>query len=211
MRLPIPALILACAGTLAHAQGTTTPFSNFKHDSTQPVEITSDALEVDQAAGKAIFTGTVKVAQGELRMASDRLEVFYVQPPAEAKDAAAAPDKAGKDGAKKPEPKKDEPAAAGAAPRGGGIDHMIATGNVTLTTGPEAAEAEKASYVVATGIVEMEGDVLLTQGSNALSGEKLFIDLNAGTGRMAGRVKTIFTPQSDQTGAQGSRTGGARP
>lgn len=215
MRLPIPALILACAGTLAHAQGTTTPFSNFKHDSTQPVEITSDALEVDQAAGKAVFTGTVKVAQGELRMASDRLEVFYVQPSAEPKDAAtkAGATKAGaaKTDAAKPDASKPD-APAGAA-RGGGIDHMIATGNVTLTTGPEAAEAEKASYVVATGIVEMEGDVLLTQGPNALSGEKLYIDLNAGTGRMAGRVKTIFTPQSGPpSGAQtGSQTGGARP
>ena len=220
MRLPIPALILACAGTLAHAQGTTTPFSNFKHDSTQPVEITSDALEVDQAAGKAVFTGTVKVAQGELRMASDRLEVFYVQPPADPKDGAA---KAGatKTGAAKTDTAKPDvtktdtakPDAPAGAPRGGGIDHMIATGNVTLTTGAEAAEAEKASYVVATGIVEMEGDVLLTQGPNALSGEKLYIDLNAGTGRMAGRVKTIFTPQSDQPAGSrpGSQTGGTRP
>lgn len=220
MRLPIPALILACAGTLAHAQGTTTPFSNFKHDSTQPVEITSDALEVDQAAGKAVFTGTVKVAQGELRMASDRLEVFYVQPPADPKDGAAKAGATKTDTAKpdvaKPDVAKPD-APAGGAPRGGGIDHMIATGNVTLTTGAEAAEAEKASYVVATGIVEMEGDVLLTQGPNALSGEKLYIDLNAGTGRMAGRVKTIFTPQSDQpTGSRpssqtGPRTGGTRP
>lgn len=215
MRLPIPALILACAGTLAHAQGTTTPFSNFKHDSTQPVEITSDALEVDQAAGKAVFTGTVKVAQGELRMASDRLEVFYVQPPADPKDGAAKAGATKTDTAKPDVAKPDAP--AGGAPRGGGIDHMIATGNVTLTTGAEAAEAEKASYVVATGIVEMEGDVLLTQGPNALSGEKLYIDLNAGTGRMAGRVKTIFTPQSDQpTGSRpgsqtGPQTGGTRP
>ena len=89
MRLSIPALILVCAGAAALAQGTTTPLSDFKHDSDQPVEITSDALEVDQAAGKAVFTGTVKVAQGELRMASDRLEVFYVQPPADPKDGAA--------------------------------------------------------------------------------------------------------------------------
>ena len=89
---------------------------------------------------------------------------------------------------------------------------VSATGNVTLTTGPEAAEAEKASYVVATGIVEMEGDVLLTQGPNALSGEKLYIDFNAGTGRMAGRVKTIFTPQSGQPAGSrpGSQTGGTR-
>jgi lipopolysaccharide export system protein LptA len=175
MRLSIPALILVCAGAAALAQGTTTPLSDFKHDSNQPVEITSDALEVDQAAGKAIFTGTVKVAQGELRMAADRLEVFYVQQDAKTEGASQ-----------------------------GGIDHMTASGNVTLTTGAEAAESERASYAVATGLVEMEGDVLLTQGPNALSGQKLFIDLNAGTGRMEGRVQTIFTPQS-RTPAEAAR------
>ena len=42
----------------------------------------------------------------------------------------------------------------------------------------------------------MEGDVLLTQGQNALSSEQLSIDLNAGTGRLEGRVKTIFVPGS---------------
>ena len=40
----------------------------------------------------------------------------------------------------------------------------------------------------------MEGDVLLTQGQNALSSQKLRIDLNAGTGRLEGRVETIFMP-----------------
>ena len=47
---------------------------------------------------------------------------------------------------------------------------------------------------MATGIVEMEGDVLLTQGKNALSSQTLRIDLNAGTGILKGRVQTIFTP-----------------
>jgi lipopolysaccharide export system protein LptA len=43
----------------------------------------------------------------------------------------------------------------------------------------------------------MEGDVLLTQGQNALSSERLSIDLNAGTGRLEGRVQTIFVPGSE--------------
>ena len=82
---------------------------------------------------------------------------------------------------------------------------MLATGNVTLSNGSEAAEAARASYVVATGIVEMEGDVLLTQGANALSSEKLRIDLTAGTGFLDGRVRTIFTPQQSD-GAEKATT-----
>ena len=77
----------------------------------------------------------------------------------------------------------------------GAIERMLATGNVTLSNGTEAAEAARASYVVATGIVEMDGDVLLTQGANALASEKLRIDLTAGTGFLEGRVQTIFTPE----------------
>ncbi len=65
-----------------------------KHDATQPVEITSDRLELDQAAGSAVFTGTVKVGQGTLRLAADRVEVFYDNTPAPKagdRGSAAAP------------------------------------------------------------------------------------------------------------------------
>ena len=74
----------------------------------------------------------------------------------------------------------------------GRIDKLFATGGVTLVNGAEAAEAREAVYSVAASQIEMTGDVVLTQGVNALSGEKLIVDLSAGTGRMVGRVKTIF-------------------
>ena len=74
----------------------------------------------------------------------------------------------------------------------GRIERLFATGGVTLVNGPEAAEAQKAVYAVADGEVVMTGDVILTQGANALAGEKLTVDLSSGTGRMSGRVRTIF-------------------
>ena len=45
-----------------------------------------------------------------------------------------------------------------------------------------------------TGVVEMTGDVLMTQGPAAIKGQKLTIDLKTGTGRMEGGVTTTFTP-----------------
>ena len=45
-----------------------------------------------------------------------------------------------------------------------------------------------------SGAVEMTGNVLLTQGNTAVSGEKLVIDLKSGKGTMQGRVKTVFQP-----------------
>ena len=74
----------------------------------------------------------------------------------------------------------------------GDIDTLIASGGVTLVNGGEAAESRDAVYAVADAEIVMTGDVILTQGVNALSGEKLTVDLTTGKGRMSGRVKTIF-------------------
>ena len=74
----------------------------------------------------------------------------------------------------------------------GDIDKLLASGGVTLVNGGEAAEAQSAVYSVSSAEIVMTGDVILTQGPNALSGEKLTVDLNTGKGRMTGRVKTIF-------------------
>ncbi|WP_300549520.1 lipopolysaccharide transport periplasmic protein LptA [Roseovarius sp.] len=79
-----------------------------------------------------------------------------------------------------------------------GIESLEATGGVTLVSGPDAAEGERADYNITTGIIEMHGDVLLVQGDNAITGETLFVDTNAGTARVSGRVKTVLQPQARQ-------------
>jgi lipopolysaccharide export system protein LptA len=74
MRSVLAAVIVAALAL--PASGQQVPFGE-SHDAGQPVEITSDRLDLDQAAGTAIFTGGVKVGQGALRLAADRVEVFY--------------------------------------------------------------------------------------------------------------------------------------
>lgn len=78
-----------------------------------------------------------------------------------------------------------------------GIERLEATGGVTLVSGPDAAEASRADYNIATGMIEMRGDVLLLQGANALTADNMFVDTKAGTARMSGRVKTVIQPQGD--------------
>lgn len=80
------------------------------------------------------------------------------------------------------------------AASGGGIARLHASGGVTLASNAEAAEAQNAIYTIDNGEVVMTGDVLLTQGQSALSGQKLVINLKAGTGVMEGRVQTVFQP-----------------
>ncbi len=74
----------------------------------------------------------------------------------------------------------------------GQIDRLIADGDVLLVTATEAAEAERADYSVATSVIVMTGNVVLTQGTNALTGQKLTVDLKAGTAVVEGRVTTTL-------------------
>lgn len=78
-----------------------------------------------------------------------------------------------------------------------GIERLEATGGVTLVTGPDAAEAERAEYDIDTGVIVMTGDVLLTQGESALTAERMIVDLDDGTAQMTGRVKTILQPNKN--------------
>ncbi|MGQ0566918.1 MAG: lipopolysaccharide transport periplasmic protein LptA [Gemmobacter sp.] len=157
---PFPAFCLAallCLPLPALAQGAKVAFGGLKQDTSQPVEITADSLEVNQTDGQATFTGNVLVGQGDLRLSAARIQVEYQAD-------------------------------------GQGISRLHATGGVTIVNATDAAEAAEAVYTIASGNVVMTGDVVLTQGQNAISGERLVLDLQAGTGVMEGRVKTVFTP-----------------
>lgn len=74
------------------------------------------------------------------------------------------------------------------------IDSLDATGNVTLVSGPDAAEAKQAIYDVASGNVTLIGDVLLTQGQNVMSGEHMVVNLADGTAQMQGRIRSVLQP-----------------
>jgi len=154
------------AGTQgAGAQGKG-PFGGFKHDSSAPIEIASDSLEVQEAKHLAIFAGNVDAVQGTLHLTADTLNVTY----------AAEQGNSGT----------------------GAIQHMRAEGHVFLSNASETAQGAWAEYDVAGGTMRMGGNVVLTQGDNAISGQSLFINLDAGTGKIEGgtstRVKSVFTP-----------------
>jgi len=72
------------------------------------------------------------------------------------------------------------------------IDRLEATGGVTVVSGQDAAEAREALYTLASGVIVLTGDVLLTQGRNTLSAQKMTVNLTEGTGLLEGGVRTIF-------------------
>lgn len=75
---------------------------------------------------------------------------------------------------------------------GNRIKRMVATGGVTLVSGDDAAEAQKADYSIDSGMIAMQGNVLLVQKRSAISADRMTVDTKSGTARMEGRVKTVL-------------------
>lgn len=139
----------------ASAQGTAVAFGALKADPTLPVDVSSDALDVNQEDGSALFKGNVMIAQGEMRLSADTVLVIN---------------------------KSD----------GGGIERLEADGSVLLVSGEDAAEAQTAQYTIDSGTIDMQGDVLLTQGVTTLTAQRMLVNLTTGEATLTGRVKTTL-------------------
>lgn len=71
------ACLLAVVPLAALGQGTEVSFGGIRADTSLPVEVTADQLNVNQNDGTAIFTGNVIVIQGDMRLTAPRLQVEY--------------------------------------------------------------------------------------------------------------------------------------
>lgn len=74
----------------------------------------------------------------------------------------------------------------------GAIARLALSGGVTFVTPSEEAEAQAADYDLTSGMLVLTGDVLLSQGANALSAQSMRVNLRDGTAVMEGRVRTVF-------------------
>ncbi len=218
-----PAPASASAPTAASAAAAPTAVQPFggHHDNSQPIHIVADKLEVQQDNQVAIFTGHVDAVQGEVRLRSDVLKIFYRQnnPPGGASGAAgtaknpAAP-------AAKPKPVA-KPASAtdpatgtkpGAAPgaeplSGGAITRIEADGHVFVSQPGETAQGDHGVYDVDTRIITLTGtSVVLTREKDVLHGQKAVMNLNTGVstlvpGTAGGRVQGLFIPEQKNSPA----------
>jgi len=168
----LAAMAVAPAWPPAWAQGV-------QHDSTLPIEITADRLDVVQDEQLATFTGNVDAVQGDLVLTSDQLRVYYRS-------------------------SEDAPGITA-----GSIRRIEAAGNVFITSPEETAQGEFGVYDVDGGLLTLEGSVVLTRDQNVVRGERLEIELASGRSQMfaavpstAGgtpsqRVKAVFVPPSE--------------
>lgn len=152
MRAFLGTIVLVLWGVTALAQGAV-PFGGFSHDSSQPVEIASDSLAVDQSAGTASFVGNVVVGQGSLRLAADKITVFYGGGNAtgEVTRMEAEGNVTLTNGA--------EAAEAKAASYDVATGQVSMSGDVLLTQGANALSGQELAIDLNAGTAEMKGRV----------------------------------------------------
>jgi lipopolysaccharide export system protein LptA len=179
------AAILA-AGILSGTAALGVHAQSLQHDSSLPIEITADTLEVLRNEQIATFTGNVDAVQGDMVLSADLLRVYYGDD-----DVAEAPGPAGANS----------------------IRRIEAEGNVFLSSPRETAQGDAGVYDVAANQLTMEGAVVLTQDDNVVRGQRLEVDLVSGRSRVLAavpsveggttpqRVRALFTPESAEPAA----------
>ena len=125
----------------------------------EPIQIVADELISFNEEKYAEFIGNVIVTQGEFKIASDKLRIYY---------------RGEILGAEKKESAKKES-------EGDVIKKIIATGNVTITSEQYEAQADNAEYDTATMTVVLSGEnAKVVSGKNSISGSVIRLNQKSG-------------------------------
>lgn len=130
-----------------------------RQNNNEPIDISSDTLEVQQDKQLAIFRGKVDVIQGDTRLRSDELFVYYRD---------RNPPSAGPAGAAQRPPARNPQPAGAAGPDSSSITKIEAKGNVFVSTPKERAQGDFGVYDVDKKTVTITGNVLLTSDDSTL-------------------------------------------
>ncbi len=204
----VAALFLAGAPRPAQAQATPTPqpgsLSAPQFDSTKPINIQSNRLEVDNETRVVRFEGNVVATQDDATLNSDILLIHYK---AGQQSPGAAPGSPATAPPARPTPTKSAPAkpapgasAANQLPENGGIERLIALGRVQIVQGDRKATCERAEFDQDKDTITLSGDSVVTQGENVMRGAVIVVhtDTNAveARGTAGGRVGVTVTPKT---------------
>ena len=83
---------------------------------------------------------------------------------------------------------------------GGDLERAEAAGTVYFVTPDQSMRGDRAVYNLGNGEIVVTGNVVLTQGKNVLTGNRLVYNVRTETARMEGgngRVQGVFYPQGN--------------
>ncbi len=136
----------------------------------EKTHITADRLEADNEAGHAEFIGHVVAIQGETKIESDRLKIYYKRNVDKGKEAKTTEDY---------------------------IEKVIARGNVKIVLDDRVAYTDQAVYMADTGIFILTGpQTKVSSGKNFITGDKITVhrtdDRMSVVGNPSQRVEAVF-------------------
>jgi lipopolysaccharide export system protein LptA len=147
---------LAVAGLIAPALaqegGTTVQMTpGLRQDTSAPVEVEADRLAVDQAAGTAVFSGNVRVRQGELRIKAAEATLEYTESGTEVERVVMTGGVTMTNGMDTAQGQKAIYTIA--------TGEVLVTGDVLLTQGATTISGSELVYNLDTGLGVMTGRV----------------------------------------------------
>jgi lipopolysaccharide export system protein LptA len=150
-----------------------------------PTDITSERMTYLQQGQKVIFEGRVKVIRPDFHLTSDRLTVFFQPAQGQAEGNGTL--------------------AAGT----GDIKRIEAQGSVSLVKDGRTGTCSRAVFDMEKQLITMEGDPVIQDGKNRISGTLIRFHLADNRSEVIGdkgeRVKaTFFTPERTGPTGQGS-------
>jgi lipopolysaccharide export system protein LptA len=145
----------------------------------EPIEIVADRMEAIQEKRVVVFSGNAEATQGDIKLKTDRLSIFY-------KESDAKKDK-----------KENQ-----SIQTTGQMDRIEAKGNVKITHKQMSATGDEAVYYQETAQIIMSGNPVLHDGSNTIKGCRIVIYIQENRGKVeqcgtgsSGRVTATIHPQ----------------
>lgn len=159
-------------------------------DQGQPIQIDAKSLVVHDKNKTAIFSGDVKVVQGDTTMTCKTLVVFYGQELGIGGKQVA-----------------DANSTAAAVPDTQNIRRIEARGGVTVVSKDQTASGDLGVDDLPAKTITLSGHVVVTQGRNVIHGERVIVDtvtgnahVEAAPGVPQGRVRALIMPQKSENG-----------
>lgn len=161
------------AGVLAATVLATAGWAQISRSSA-PFMVNADRVEFEEPRGLISYIGRAEGIQGENRLRADRFDVYY--------------NRSG-----------DESSAVTSM---SGLNRIEVTGDVYFVTPEQVVRGDRAVYTAANDTLVVNGDVILRQGENVMTGSSLSINIGSGRAHMEGapagnagrRVQGVFYP-----------------
>ena len=139
-----------------------------------PIHIEANKMTSTEKTNSVVFTGDVDAKQGDVRIRSDEMTVFYTP------EAAAEKEK-------KAEQKKTTQQ----------VEKLICVGNVELTRGQWLGTSKKMVYLSKERQVILTDNAKAWQGQNMVSGDKIIYYLDEGRSEVISNKTTPAAGESD--------------